>query len=105
MDGGDAAAGFALDGAEEKGFAGAFPAPLADNGFEKGLAGADVVAPSVMPNNEAPILGWGFSSSSAARFSAFDCVLLLEPFAIRTPRMPRTLPSFLRHAFLRQVHT
>lgn len=102
IDGGTAT-GLALADVEENGFAGALPAALVENGFEKGFAGADVPAPFVAPNNDAPILNCGFSSSTTFDFSGFACALLLEPVATRTPRIPRILPSFLRQVFLRQV--
>lgn len=102
-DGGAVGTGLELAAADENGFVGALPAVLEEKGFEKGFAGAAVLPPRVAPNSDAPILGCGFSSDSILGFSAFVCVLLLAPFAMRTPRKPRILPSFLRHVFLRQV--
>jgi hypothetical protein len=56
------------------------------------------------PKREPPMLGCGFFFSWISCFSGFfAAVMLLAPFAIRTPRMPLTLPSFLLHVFRRQL--
>jgi hypothetical protein len=89
--------------AEAKGFAGALPDVFVEKGFEKGFAGVAVRAPLDTPNSDCPISDWGSSSCWTLGFSAFACVLLPAPFAMRTPRSARTLPSFRRHVFLRHV--
>ena len=76
--------GFALLGFEEKGFAEA--------------AGLAVWT----PKSEAPIAGGGFWSSLISLMT-FATGLLLAPLAMRTPRMPLTLPSFRRHVLCRQL--
>jgi hypothetical protein len=102
-DGGDATTGVELAGVDEKGFAGALPAAFEENGFENGFDGVVVLDPFVTPNSDSPILGCGFSSCSTLGLSIFVCVRLLAPFAMRTPRSARILPSFLLHVFLRHV--
>lgn len=92
--------GFALAD-EAKGFAGAVPFEFEEKGFEKGFAGAVELVLFFTPKSDSPILGCGFSSSCLISF--FSGFLFDAPFAIRTPRMPLTLPSFLLHAFLRQL--
>jgi hypothetical protein len=89
--------------AEANGFVGALPAVFVEKGFEKGFVGVGVRAPLDTPNSDCPISGWGCSSCWTLGFSPFACVLLPAPFAMRTPRSARTLPSFRRHVFLRHV--
>jgi hypothetical protein len=101
--GGGEAGDLTLAGADEKGFAGALPAAFDEKGFEKGFAAAPVLIPFFTPNSDSPILGCGFSSCWTLGFSTLVGALLLAPFAMRTPRIPRILPSFLLQVFLRQV--
>jgi hypothetical protein len=102
----EAPKGFALAGCEEKGFADgvAVPLGLEEKGLEKGFADADGLPECLTPNSDSPILGWGFSSCLTSFFSGFGALdLPLAPLAIRTPRTPLTLPSFLLHVLRRQV--
>jgi hypothetical protein len=90
--------------AEEKGLAEAVPFGLDEKGFANGFAGVDALTPFLTPNKDSPILGCGFSSSLTSFFSILAVLaLLLAPLAMRTPRMPLTLPSFLLHGLRRHV--
>lgn len=102
--GGAAEAANGLAAADEaNGFAGAALFEFEENGFEKGFAGAVELVLFFTPNSDSPILGCGFSSSCLISFSGFALDLVDAPFAMRTPRIPLTLPSFLLHAFRRQL--
>lgn len=94
---------FALPDCEEKGFVA--PAPgLEEKGLEKGFAEAEAPAPFCTPKRDSPILNCGFSSGFSSFFSILAAgILLLAPFAMRTPRIPLTLPSFLLHVLRRHV--
>ena len=95
---GAAANGFGEEFEVENGLNGAFPAGADENGFT-GVAPGDLT-----PNNDSPMRLCGFGSSClGAGFAAGWVFGLLAPFAILTPLIPRMLPSFLRHVFLRQV--
>ena len=95
--------GFALP--DENGFAVAVPFGFEEKGFANGFVDAEALPPLFTPNSDSPIFGCGFCSSClTSSFSAFGLLaLVLAPLAIRTPRMPLTLPSFLRHVLRRQV--
>jgi hypothetical protein len=92
-------------GLDENGFNEAVPAGFDEKGFEKGFAGVVVLAPFVAPKSDSPILGCGFSSCFDSGFGVLLCATrpAPAPFAMRTLRIPRTLPSFLLHVFLRQL--
>lgn len=103
-DGVGAADGFAPADCEEKGFAGAVPFDFEANGFEKGFTGAAVFASLLTPNRDSPILGCGLGSSLISFFCSTLALALDDaPLAMRTPLIPRTLPSFLLQVFLRQL--
>jgi hypothetical protein len=91
----------------EKGFNGAFDAEPEENGFANGFEGLALAPGLLTPKSDAPILVCGafFSlscvldgSGACAFFSSLTLVTLV-------PRIPLTLPSFLRHAFRRQLKT
>lgn len=88
---------------DENGLADVLVEDWAEKWFAKGFAEDDPLEPFATPNSEAPICGCGFGSGAGSFFSIFVPDLADAPFAIRTPRIPLTLPSFLLHALRRQL--
>lgn len=99
-----AANGFAPALWDENGFAGPEPLGLVAKGLEKGLAAGVELELLLTPNSDSPILDCGLGSSLTSFFcSTLTLDLADAPLAIRTPLIPRTLPSLRLHVFLRQL--